>query len=194
MYNGNVYFGGGGVSTNIIFKKVAQRKNSLMQKGRDNMINGDVKGEDTETLNHFDEHTRYQFTFLLVVALELMIFCVGCARFEVSDSGEPLLYDVCDETMLPDELVTIIDKKKENPFNLVYSNSTYTYIVIAAGMQERDDVGVTLEEMYKDDNAIYIKGVLRQVATPTDGVKGDNVSFPYMVVRIVKMDLPVVFK
>ncbi len=24
--------------------------------------NGDVKGEDTETLNHFDEHTRYQFT------------------------------------------------------------------------------------------------------------------------------------
>ena len=77
-----------------------------------------------------------RLTFLLVVALELMIFCVGCARFEVSDSGEPLLYDVCDETMLPDELVTIIDKKKEKPFNLVYSNSTYTYIVIAAGMQE----------------------------------------------------------
>ena len=137
---------------------------------------------------------KSRLTFLLVVALELMIFCVGCARFEVSDSGEPLLYDVCDETMLPDELVTIIDKKKEKPFNLVYSNSTYTYIVIAAGMQDRDDVGVTLEEMYKDDNAIYIKGVLRQVATPTDGVKGDNVSFPYMVVRIVKMDLPVVFK
>ena len=41
MYNGNVYFGGG-VSTNIIFKKVAQRKNSLMQKGRNNMINGEL--------------------------------------------------------------------------------------------------------------------------------------------------------
>jgi DNA (cytosine-5)-methyltransferase 1 len=34
--------GGGGVSTNIIFKKVAQRKNSLMQKGRNNMINGEL--------------------------------------------------------------------------------------------------------------------------------------------------------
>ena len=42
MYNGNVYFGGGGVSTNIIFKKVAQRKNSIMQKGRNNMINGEL--------------------------------------------------------------------------------------------------------------------------------------------------------
>ena len=27
--------------------------------------NGDVKGEDTETLNHFNEHTRYQFTRML---------------------------------------------------------------------------------------------------------------------------------
>ena len=27
--------------------------------------NGDVKVEDTETLNHFDEHTRYQFTRML---------------------------------------------------------------------------------------------------------------------------------
>ena len=42
MYNGNVYFGGGGVSTNVIFKKVAQRKNSLMQKERNNMINGEL--------------------------------------------------------------------------------------------------------------------------------------------------------
>lgn len=135
-----------------------------------------------------------RLTFLLVVALEIMILCAGCARFEMSDKGETLYYDICDDTMLPDELVTIIDKKKEKPFNLVYSNSTYTYIVMAAGMQERDDVGVELEEMYKDDNAIYVRGILRQVATPTDGVKSDNVSFPYIVIRILKMDLPVVFK
>ncbi len=29
--------------------------------------NGDVKGEDTETLNHFDAHTRYQFKRMLYV-------------------------------------------------------------------------------------------------------------------------------
>ena len=119
-----------------------------------------------------------------------------CGRLLVLlvDSGDPLLYDICDSTMLPDELVTIIDKKKEKPFNLVYSNSTYTYIVMAAGRQERDDVGVVVDEMYKDENAIYVKGVLRQVATPTDGIKGDSISFPYVVIRIMKMDVPVVFK
>ena len=107
--------------------------------------------------------------FLLVVALELLIFCGGCTRFDTSDSGEPLLYDICDSTMLPDELVTIIDKKKEKPFNLVYSNSTYTYIVMAAGRQERDDVGVVIDEMYKDENAIYVKGILRQVRLQPTG-------------------------
>lgn len=135
-----------------------------------------------------------RLTFLLVMGLMVMIFGVGCTQFEQSDEGEALLYDVCDETMLPEELTAIIDKKKENAFNLVYSNSTYTYIVLAAGMQQRDDVGVVLDEMYKDDNAIYVKGVLRQVATPTDGVSGDNVSYPYIVIRILKMELPVVFK
>ena len=29
--------------------------------------NGDVKGEDTESLNHFDAHTRYQFQRMLYV-------------------------------------------------------------------------------------------------------------------------------
>ena len=92
------------------------------------------------------------------------------------------------------ELYAIIERKKEKTFNMVYSNNTYTYIVVAAGMQERDDVGVELEEMYKDDNAVYVKTLLRQTATPSDGVRGDGVSFPYTVIRIMKMDLPVVFK
>lgn len=158
---------------------------------------GDLPGEERPMDNDMS-YRRGQFcgrlTFLLVAALVFMIFCAGCSRFEKSDDGEPLLYDVCDETMLPDELKAVIDKKKENAFNLVYSNSTYTYIVMAAGVQDRDDVGVQLDEMYKDDNAIYVKGVLRQVATPTDGVDGDNVSYPYLVVRILRMDVPVVFK
>lgn len=132
--------------------------------------------------------------FLFVAMLIVWLMCTGCTHFEVSDEGDPLLYDVCDDSMLPDELLTVINKKKEKPFNLVYSNSKYTYIVMAAGMQERDDVGVRLEEMYKDENAIYVKGLLRQTATPSDGIDGDNVSFPYTVIRIVKMDLPVVFK
>ena len=34
--------------------------------------NGDVKGEDTETLNHFDEHTRYQFQRMVQIYLHCL--------------------------------------------------------------------------------------------------------------------------
>ena len=43
--------------------------------------NGDVKGDDTETLNHFDEHTRYQFTRMLFAAQYKKIGKKICPHF-----------------------------------------------------------------------------------------------------------------
>lgn len=133
-------------------------------------------------------------TLILVWLLTAMVMCVGCTIFKDSKNGDSLLYDICDESMLPDELMAIIDSKKEDKFNLVYSNNTYTYIVMAAGRQDRDDVGVEIEKMYKDKNAIYIKSILRQIATPGDTVVGDGISFPYTVIRIQRTEMPVIFK
>lgn len=43
--------------------------------------NGDVKGEDTETLNHFDEHTRYQFTrMLFAYGTGMTAECIGFGK------------------------------------------------------------------------------------------------------------------
>jgi hypothetical protein len=131
----------------------------------------------------------------ILVLVMLAVFCVqGCEYFEKSENGDVLSYDICDETMLPEELSVLIDRKKEKAFNLVYSNSTYTYIVVGAGMMERDDVIMEVDEMYKDDNAVYVRALPRQSATPTDGVIGDGVSFPYIAIRIQREELPVVFK
>ncbi len=133
-------------------------------------------------------------TLILVWLLTAMVMCVGCTIFKESGDGERLLYDICDESMLPDELMAIIDSKKQGAFNLVYSNQTYTYIVMAAGKQDRDDVGVEVEKMYKDKNAIYVESLLRQLATPGDTVSGDGISYPYTVLRIQKTNIPIIFK
>ncbi len=137
---------------------------------------------------------RGRSTLLLVWFLTTMLMCVGCTIFKESDNGDSLLYDICDSSMLPEELKIIIDSKKSDKFNLVYSNNNYTYIVMAAGKQERDDVGIKVEKMYRDNNAIYIKGLLCQIATPGDTVSGDNISYPYTVIRIQKSELPVIFQ
>ena len=47
-------------------KELANKNSNKIDKNKFvDFCNGDVKGEDTETLNHFDEHTRYQFTRML---------------------------------------------------------------------------------------------------------------------------------
>lgn len=131
------------------------------------------------------------FALLLIFAVCLTVLS-GCSIYEVADEGDDLTYDICDDTMLPEELLEVINNKKEDAFNLTYSNNTYTYIVICSGRQTRDDVGIVIEGMYKDENAIYVEWVLRQTATPSDASE-DTVTFPYIVLRIARTSLPVVF-
>ncbi len=128
---------------------------------------------------------------VLIIAACFGIF-TGCSLYEVKEDGDDLTYDICDDTMLPEELLDVINSKKEDAFNLTYSNNTYTYIVICSGKQNRDDVGIVIENMYMDENAIYVEWVLRQTATPSDAAE-DTVSFPYIVLRIARTSLPVVF-
>lgn len=130
---------------------------------------------------------------VLTVVVGLSLFA-GCSFYKVKEDGEALTYDICDDTMLPEELLSVINSKKEEPFNLTYSNNTYTYIVICSGRQNRDDVGVVVDKMYMDENAIYIESVLRQTATPSDAASKDTVSYPYIVLRIARTTTPVVFK
>lgn len=54
---------------NFIYN-TSTKKLSTMDGSKNEFVdfyNGDVKGEDTETLNHFDAHTRYQFERMLYV-------------------------------------------------------------------------------------------------------------------------------
>ncbi|MGN0396322.1 MAG: protease complex subunit PrcB family protein [Coprococcus sp.] len=150
--------------------------------------------ENKKTVNKSVIKVHGRNTLILVWLLTAMVICVGCSIFKESDDGDSLLYDICDVSMLPDELLSIIDSKKQEAFNLVYSNNTYTYIVMAAGKQERDDVGIEVEKMYRDQNAIYVKSILRKIATPGDTVAGDGISYPYTVLRIQKTDMPIIFK
>lgn len=133
--------------------------------------------------------------YILVVCLNFLLLfgLTACDVFKESEDGEDVDYDICDESMLPEELRDIINSKKEAVFNLTYSNNTYTYIVVCAGMQERNDVGVEVEALYKDENAIYVETVLRQIASSGDAVE-DTVTFPYTVIRIQKTTSPIIFK
>ncbi|CCY54589.1 uncharacterized protein BN781_01053 [Coprococcus sp. CAG:782] len=132
---------------------------------------------------------------LKIMTAGLFISCCfllcGCNVYTMSDKGNDVSYDICEEGLMPDELKNIVDDKREQEFKITYTNNDYTYIVIGAGRRDHDNIRIDVDKVYKDENAIYIKSVLRSIATATDS---GTMTCPVVVVRIERTMLPVVFR
>ena len=72
----------------------------------------------------------------VLIMCQIMVFS-GCTmlseeRVKLNDLG----FTVLSEAVIPQELKTIIDEKKAEPFKLTYSDESYLYIVIGYGLND----------------------------------------------------------
>ena len=132
----------------------------------------------------------------LVVALLLMCQIValgGCTmlseeRVKLNDLG----FTVLSEEVIPEELKTIIDEKKAEPFKLTYSDEAYLYIVIGYGQQATGGYSIAVNELYLAEESIYVNTTL---LGPEKKEVGNNApSCPYIVLKTDFIDKPVVFE
>lgn len=93
---------------------------------------------------------------------------------------------------MPAELVKIIGEKKAEPFKLTFTTREYMYIVVGYGAQPRGGCSVTVEALYKTDEAVYIDTNL--IGTEDSEIKIDGMSYPYVAVKCENQDLPVVYR
>lgn len=132
---------------------------------------------------------------LIVLALGAMFFATGCESDEKSTKKKKIDFTVCDESRMPNELLEIVNEKKEKVFKLSYINDNYLYIAVGYGERDRQDFSVIVEDLYVTDNAIYIDTeIYIEGNTPTDSLAESKASmYPYIVIKCEKIDLPVVF-
>lgn len=131
-----------------------------------------------------------------VLLLLMLLACTsGCGK-KPEDMRKDLAFTVCARTQLPDELIQIIEEKKIEPFTVSYQNQEHTYIAVGYGAHDRTNLSVVVEELYQTDRAIYIKTNLHAVeATDTDAqAKGDASMYPYIVLKLDKIDLPIIYE
>lgn len=128
---------------------------------------------------------------LLAVVMVLML--AGCSmlseeRVKLQDLG----FTVVSEEKIPDELKTIIDEKKADPFKLTYSADEFLYIVIGYGQQSSGGYSIAVNELYLTEDAIYVNTTLLgpEEADSTDRVP----SCPYIVLKLDYMEKPVIFE
>ena len=131
-------------------------------------------------------------SFLLFVVV-LMLILSGCSmvsreRVKLKD----LEMTILSEEVIAQELMTILDEKKEKAFQFTYTDKEYLYICIGYGKQDTGGYSIAVDELYQTEEAIYISTSL---LGPGETEKGATApSYPYIVVRVENLKLPVIFE
>ncbi len=131
---------------------------------------------------------------LCAIAIILMLCTTyGCSIKKTNNEKvKDIEYTVVEEEDVPEELMEIINDKKEEVFNLTFNNQDYLYMVKGYGPQPTTGYGITLEDIYETDNSICVKTTLKG-PLKTEQVN-DIITYPYIVIKIENIDKTVLFK
>ena len=100
-------------------------------------------------------------------------------------------FTVLSEEKIPEELKSIIEEKKAQPFKLTYSDNEYLFICIGYGEQATGGYSIAVNELYLTDSAIHVN---TQLLGPENSERGSNVpSYPFIVIKTEFLDQTVIF-
>lgn len=152
--------------------------------------------------------------FLVLVLLGMAPVLCACGARDVNGTGRPdglqeeqpdaqqegqaekqqtdMDFTVCEAGRLPAELVELIESKKAEPFRLTFTTREYMYIVVGYGAQPRGGCSVTVNELYRTEDAVHIKTNL--VGVEGETIRIDGMTYPYVAVKCENQNLPVVYE
>lgn len=131
---------------------------------------------------------RAVLCLLMVTVMSLMLG--GCTAGQQLKKLEDLEFDVAAQGDIPEALQRIIEEKKTEPFKLTYSNDGKLYIVVGYGTQETGGYSIQVPELYRTEEAIVIR---TELVGPTAD-EAARESYPYVVVVLTDISLPVLFE
>ena len=131
--------------------------------------------------------------FRLFFLFAVCIVFIGCGKEkEDPEKLEDLEFTVVGERDVPTQLQEMIGQKKETPFKLTYADGQDMYIVIGKGPQDGGGFSIVVKELYRTENSIVFK---TELLGPEKGEnKGNEPSYPVLIVKTVFCEEPVVFR
>ena len=115
--------------------------------------------------------------------LFLMIIVSSCGIEKISRKKiKDIDFTVVAEIEMPLEVKQIVEKRKEQPFKVTYSDNQYTYIIIGYGRQNHQGYSIKVNNLYETE----FQG-------PKEYSNSENVTYPYIVVKIQQTDKSVIF-
>jgi hypothetical protein len=111
---------------------------------------------------------------------------------ESNEKLRDLEFTTVEETDIPDELLKIIEEKKNSEFKITYTDNESLYICVGYGEQKTGGYSIAVNELYLTSNAIYVDTNL--IGPSKDENISEALSYPYVVVKTEYMDKSVVFE
>lgn len=131
------------------------------------------------------------FVILWITGLCFLISCGKKAKEEEQKAA--VLFSICEEEKLPDELLMLIEQKKFRPFQLTFQNSANLYIVVGYGQQPRGEYVAAVRKLYETEKGIYADTTLISLSYVKNQKAGDASTYPYVVLKCEKSEKPVFF-
>ncbi len=130
---------------------------------------------------------------IMIAAVVLLIGASGCSleRKQNNTDKTAIDYTVVEDADVPSEFMEIIQGKKAEPFKITFSDKENLFIAIGYGEQPTGGYSITVEEIYQTPDTVEVK---TQFAGPVKNEQvADNITYPYIVLKIENTDKTVKF-
>lgn len=138
---------------------------------------------------------KQTWKFMLALSLLLSgIFVAAGCKFKIveEENKREIPFVIVSEECIPQDVKNLIEKRKEEEIKLTYVDGKDRYIIIGYGKQSTGGYSIYIKELYATDNAIYVDSSLLGPSTEKQPPRVP--SYPFLVLQISEMGLPVVFQ
>lgn len=129
----------------------------------------------------------------IVLIIFLTITIAGCGiRNMGTQEEEAVDYTVVKEEDIPQEVSAVIEDKKHSEFQMTYQSGDYLYILRGYGLQNSGGYSIQVKKLTAAEDILYFQTEL--IGPSTKDQQQQNVSYPYIVVKMEYRDAPVIFE
>lgn len=132
---------------------------------------------------------RLPAAILIFVLLEAL---TGCKIVAPKEERQEVGFVIVTEEYIPERLQEVIEQKKEKVMKLTYADQGSSYIVVGYGKQKSGGYSIVVKDVYTAKNTLYVDTGLIGPKQKQETEEAE--SYPYLVIKMVQLELPVVFQ
>ena len=125
----------------------------------------------------------------MIMAVMLALGMTGCdlgiklndAHQGAGEKVRDLEYTILSDERIPKELAPLLEERKEEAFEMTYSDKEYLYICIGYGRQEYSGHSIVVNELFLGENGILVDTSL--IGPEAGQEKINIVQFPIIVLK-----------